>query len=87
MPLISNHKHEIEEKSPKRFQSSSKVVGLGTEDLCEFPTLKAPLQWLSSMKVMETYMSKPKDQMWLSQAAVETKQWQWRHMTVIAAQI
>ena len=39
MPWISNHKHEIEEKSLKGSRSSSKVVGLGPADQCEFPTL------------------------------------------------
>ena len=39
MLLISNHKHKIEEKSTKSSQSSSKVVGIGLVDWCEFPTL------------------------------------------------
>ena len=39
MPWISNHKHKIEEKSTKSSHSSSKVVGLGLVDWCEFPTL------------------------------------------------
>ena len=39
MPWISNHKHQIEEKSTKSSWSSSKVVSLGLVDLWEFPTL------------------------------------------------
>ena len=39
MPWISNHKHEIEEKSTKISQSSSKVVYLGLADMWQFPTL------------------------------------------------
>ena len=39
MPWIANHKHKIEEKSIKSFQSSSKVVGLELADPWEFPTL------------------------------------------------
>ena len=39
MAWISNHKHEIEEKSTKISRSSSKVVGIRLVDLWEFPTL------------------------------------------------
>ena len=45
---ISNHKHQIEEKSTKSSWSSSKVFGLGLAGLWEFPTLNvgfAKLCW------------------------------------------
>ena len=39
MPWIPNHKHKFKVKITKSSRSSSKVVGLGPADLCEFPTL------------------------------------------------
>ena len=47
MLWISNHKHEIEEKSTKSSQSSSKIVGLGPANLWEFPRLYQTIAWFS----------------------------------------
>ena len=55
MPWISNHKHEIEEKSTKCSLFSSEVVDLRLADLWEYPTLDThPISTLSTPEVFFT---------------------------------
>ena len=55
MAWISNHKHEIKEKSTKSYQSSSKVVGLGPVGISNTDVTWQEYIWKSNMRLVSQF--------------------------------